>query len=280
MTELKTGTEQADRQTRSLSDPTLHMEEIYMSEKQPEPSWPGPAREEVTATGPKCSICGSRSCFVVSHLHAMNAERLRADEMHPAIAKVAAAFEAEGASVEHVPPAVGHGEEEARLCIDCGHIERCHLRADLPCWEKCEPRGFPCPRFVPSGTTDPAYQARREALRAKVHEKLDAPAAPAFHAVLRPMPPGYELLAAVMDKALHQAALGKGAARHAQPGVPFEEQPLVQICQWLGSNHFALGQAIKKLRESARLPKEQALADILGAINYAAAAYLERERLP
>lgn len=84
---------------------------------------------------------------------------------------------------------------------------------------------------------------------------------------------GYERLAAVLDEALGHASHGKGKERHADAG-PFEEQPTVTIGRWLESNHFALGQAIKKARESARLEPARARHELLGAICYLAAAVI------
>lgn len=89
-------------------------------------------------------------------------------------------------------------------------------------------------------------------------------------------PKGYEALYRILCEALEQSASGKGRERHAS-GEPWEEQPIVEICRWLGSNHGTLFQAIKKLRESARLRPEAARREMLGAIVYTAAAiyYLE-----
>lgn len=87
---------------------------------------------------------------------------------------------------------------------------------------------------------------------------------------------GYEQLAAVLDEALAQAQSGKGHTRHAT-GQPFHEQPIIGICDLLGSADFALGQAIKKLQESKRLSNGHAKAERLGAINYIVAAILYDE---
>lgn len=92
-------------------------------------------------------------------------------------------------------------------------------------------------------------------------------------------PEGYESLARVLQEALDQAAAGKGKERHANEGEAFEDQQIVQLGEWLGSNHFQLGQAAKKLLESARLPPDRARREILGAINYAAAAVIQQDRL-
>lgn len=87
-----------------------------------------------------------------------------------------------------------------------------------------------------------------------------------------PVVPGYESLAAVLDAALDQAQHGKGADRHAS-GEPFEQQPIVAICEALGGD-FAVGQAIKKRHEARRLPPDRAKAELLGAIVYLAAAVI------
>lgn len=85
---------------------------------------------------------------------------------------------------------------------------------------------------------------------------------------------GYESLRHVLDLAVEQAKSGKGKERHASEGQAFVDQPIVTEGEAMGSNHFQLGQARKKLLESIRLPPDRARAEILGAINYAAAAYL------
>ncbi len=82
----------------------------------------------------------------------------------------------------------------------------------------------------------------------------------------------YNALRKVLIRALIQTKEGKGAERHATPGVEFERQPIVLIGTDLGSAHFELGQAVKKSIESARLPRDRAVAELLGAICYLAAA--------
>lgn len=88
---------------------------------------------------------------------------------------------------------------------------------------------------------------------------------------------GYESLAAILDDALAHAQTGKGSIRHAS-GEPFVEQPIVFLNEHLGSNHGAIFQAQKKSRESTRLPYAMARAELLGAINYLAAAVLVLDR--
>jgi hypothetical protein len=90
--------------------------------------------------------------------------------------------------------------------------------------------------------------------------------------------PGYEALASVLIRAHAQAASGKGAERHAQ-GQPFDQQPMQQLIKLYGPG-FALGQAAKKAQESQRLPKDRAVAELLGAINYLAGAVIALENQP
>lgn len=86
------------------------------------------------------------------------------------------------------------------------------------------------------------------------------------------IPVGYESLGIVFSKAMAQAAYGKGKERHAN-GEPFEEQKICKISKAVGVG-FAVGQALKKAEEAMRLEKEAGLREILGAINYLAAAYI------
>lgn len=88
----------------------------------------------------------------------------------------------------------------------------------------------------------------------------------------------YQHLARVLQAALEQASQGKGKERHALDGEAFEDQQIVQLGEWLGSNHFQLGQACKKILESARLSPERRRHELLGAICYIAAAVIQDER--
>lgn len=92
-----------------------------------------------------------------------------------------------------------------------------------------------------------------------------------------PVTPGYESLASVLDEALAHAQSGKGKERHSS-GEPFIEQPIVTICEDLGSPQFAVGQAHKKSREALRMGRLAARHELLGAINYLAAAILVLDR--
>lgn len=84
--------------------------------------------------------------------------------------------------------------------------------------------------------------------------------------------PGYESLAGVLQKALDQSQHGKGKERHAND-KPFLQQPIMEIGRMVGTG-YNIGQAMKKGQEAMRLPAERAQAELLGAINYLAAAYL------
>jgi hypothetical protein len=86
---------------------------------------------------------------------------------------------------------------------------------------------------------------------------------------------GYEQLLFILTKALNQAQHGKGKERHAVDGQAFEDQQICEITRRVGLG-YPLGQAMKKIIESQRLPIDMAAAELLGAINYIAAAYLVR----
>ncbi len=115
---------------------------------------------------------------------------------------------------------------------------------------------FPC--LITPNTMKPI----EEEIKSKIQELLP--------------PPGYEKLHEVLQRAMKQAALGKGKERHAS-GEPFHEQPICVIARWVGIG-AQLGQAIKKSRESIRLLNikgpEAAVFEILGAINWLAAAVI------
>lgn len=90
--------------------------------------------------------------------------------------------------------------------------------------------------------------------------------------------PGYELLAAILDEALQQAQAGKGRARHGFSGASFEEQTIVVLNEKLGSIHGQVYQAAKKSIEATQLQPRRARRDLLGAINYLAAAIIQVDR--
>ena len=87
--------------------------------------------------------------------------------------------------------------------------------------------------------------------------------------------PNYDSLSAVLQGALSQASQGKGKERHAKD-EPFEKQKICEITRRLQGSPVGgpLFQAIKKCYESERLPKDRAIAELYGAINYIAAAII------
>lgn len=89
------------------------------------------------------------------------------------------------------------------------------------------------------------------------------------------IPEGYESLGLALGEAVAQASRGKGADRHAEKGEPFSDQLIMSIPKRLGDGGecFCLGQALKKICESRRLAPAPARAELLGAINYIAAAW-------
>lgn len=84
----------------------------------------------------------------------------------------------------------------------------------------------------------------------------------------------YATLERILSEAAKQASEGKGKARHAVDGEPFEQQQIIEISKRL-QGHIAAGplfQATKKIYESGRLPKAAAVEELKGAIVYIAAA--------
>ena len=84
--------------------------------------------------------------------------------------------------------------------------------------------------------------------------------------------PGYAPLFNTLKAALDQAQYGKGKERHANDRA-FVDQPILTLTRLYGLG-YPMGQAAKKSEEALRLPTVQAQAELLGAINYLAAAYL------
>lgn len=95
---------------------------------------------------------------------------------------------------------------------------------------------------------------------------------------VKPLSPQYAELARVLNLAYAQADSGKGKERHALVGEAFQDQKIVQLGEWMDSTAFAVGQACKKGIESTRLPPDRAILELLGAINYLAAAVIQIER--
>ena len=91
----------------------------------------------------------------------------------------------------------------------------------------------------------------------------------------------YAELYRVLMMAHDQAANGKGKERHAND-ERFEDQPIMTIAKGHGMG-YQTGQAAKKLQEAHKLlairGKDAAIQEILGAINYAAAAILLLEQM-
>lgn len=87
---------------------------------------------------------------------------------------------------------------------------------------------------------------------------------------------GYDALLIALTRALHQAQEGKGVQRHGN-GLPFKDQPIMAITRRRGFG-FPFGQIEKKIDEAegmiARNELNAAEAELLGAINYLAAAVL------
>ena len=83
---------------------------------------------------------------------------------------------------------------------------------------------------------------------------------------------GYHDLFDVLRDALDQAQNGKGEERHGN-GLSFTGQPALTITRAVGLG-FPLGQAMKKIQECQRMDTDAAKRELLGAINYLAAAVL------
>ena len=76
----------------------------------------------------------------------------------------------------------------------------------------------------------------------------------------------YSSLVDTLFLALEHAAVTKGKERHAN-GLPFEKQKICRINRDVGLG-YGLGQAIKKIEESVKLPIDRAILELVGAINY------------
>ena len=93
--------------------------------------------------------------------------------------------------------------------------------------------------------------------------------------------PNYETLARILKMAYEQASGGKGKERHAN-GKSFDDQPIMTITRNKGLG-FPTGQAEKKLGEACTLlklkGKDAAIRELLGVINYTAAAIAHIENM-
>ena len=85
----------------------------------------------------------------------------------------------------------------------------------------------------------------------------------------------YFSLSEVFEEAYKQASEGKGHERHASEGESFEDQPICEMARRLGHSG-PLYQAVKKIYESQGLAGEKGVHELLGAINYIAAAIIVR----
>ena len=86
----------------------------------------------------------------------------------------------------------------------------------------------------------------------------------------------YWILKDTLARAYDQAKNGKGKERHAKKNEPFEKQKICEITRRVGLG-YPLGQAIKKAEEALRLDTQAGVKEILGAINYLAAAIIVME---
>lgn len=85
---------------------------------------------------------------------------------------------------------------------------------------------------------------------------------------------GYETLGSILALALEQAQNGKGNQRHEVNNAPFSKQPICELARLYGVG-YNFGQAAKKAHETQQLNTLEAKqAELLGAINYLAAAYI------
>lgn len=122
---------------------------------------------------------------------------------------------------------------------------------------------FECPGDLVSEWTEEAERPEGRA---------DGRNGPVSQEVLDAYAPLYE----VMSDAWRQAALGKGAERHADQ-CAFVDQPNMQVARMTGPGGPAF-QAMKKIREAVRMHQggdgARAEAELLGAIVYSAMAIL------
>lgn len=82
-------------------------------------------------------------------------------------------------------------------------------------------------------------------------------------------PAGYESLARILCEVMHQAAIGKGAQRHADSN-PFERQPTLGYARKYNSPVGLLCQIMKKLDEYDRLDGVARRRELIGVMVYVA----------
>lgn len=152
------------------------------------------------------------------------------------------------------------------------------------CGFRLRPGADECPSFnkpVECGLSPlveedrPAGSKPRPVNRDEALAKLSELAGMSPHAETRlTVPEGYADLFEVLMSAFAQSATGKGRERHNRTGgLPFNKQPIMEIGRMVGPG-YASGQAMKKLQEALRLPRDRAIAECYGAIVYAAAMVL------
>jgi hypothetical protein len=94
---------------------------------------------------------------------------------------------------------------------------------------------------------------------------------------IMPTEPAFASLAGILQAAHDQAASGKGRERHSDD-KPFLDQPIMEIARMLAGIDGHSFQIMKKAQEAARMVRREqfdaAVRELLGVINYAAAAVL------
>lgn len=99
---------------------------------------------------------------------------------------------------------------------------------------------------------------------------------------INPTDPNFATLAGILQAAHDQAANGKGRNRYGE-GKPFLNQPIMDIARMLGGIDGHSFQIMKKAQEAARMVRREqydaAVHELLGVINYAAAAVLRIREL-
>jgi hypothetical protein len=84
----------------------------------------------------------------------------------------------------------------------------------------------------------------------------------------------YRELFSILLAALYQSSEGKGKERHAKENESFSEQPICEIGRRVGVG-YNLGQSVKKIYEAKNYgDKTFKIKELLGAINYLAAAVI------
>lgn len=129
---------------------------------------------------------------------------------------------------------------------------------------------------APAPVITPEYTAAKD-LRDMVHDLTDIIDRRSEVSPTRERPEAYAKLMDVLNRAHDQAAFGKGLDRHvSKEAQPFDEQPICSL-QRIYGNGYAFGQVGKKMEESMRLPKKQAIEELLGGLVYLSAAVIVRE---